>query len=143
MAELGSGNGTSYPSGLDTDNTLEVNSPNAGKTKARAEVINDLNAAVVAIQTELGTDPAGSLADVKTFLQTEHGIDGTHGDITCISITSTGPIEFTVSGNEYIKLPSLTTAQRDALSAANGMIIYNSTLNKFQGYENGSWTNLI
>jgi len=78
MGELGSGSGTSYPGGLDTDNVLEVNSPNAGKTKARAEVPNDMGAAIVAIQTELGTDPAGSLTDVKTFLQTEHGADGTH-----------------------------------------------------------------
>ena len=80
MAELGAGNGTDYPGTLDTDNILEVNSPNAGKTRARAETINDANAALVAIETELGTDPAGSLTDVKTFLQTEHGADGTHDD---------------------------------------------------------------
>jgi hypothetical protein len=78
MGELGSGGGTSYPGTLDTDNTLEVNSPNAGKTKARAECINDANAAIVALETELGTDPAGTLTDVKTFLQTEHNTDGTH-----------------------------------------------------------------
>jgi hypothetical protein len=39
--------------------------------------------------------------------------------------------------------PSLTTTQRDALTAENGMIIYNTTTNKFQGYENGAWANLI
>ena len=38
---------------------------------------------------------------------------------------------------------SLTTSERDSLTAANGMIIYNSTLNKLQGYENGGWANLI
>tara|TARA_A100001388_G_scaffold13897_1_gene9419 strand:+ start:6665 stop:7747 length:1083 start_codon:yes stop_codon:yes gene_type:complete len=38
---------------------------------------------------------------------------------------------------------NLTTTERDALTAANGMIIYNTTLNKFQGYENGAWANLI
>ena len=37
----------------------------------------------------------------------------------------------------------LTTAERDALTAENGDIIYNTTDNKFQGYENGSWANLI
>ncbi len=37
----------------------------------------------------------------------------------------------------------LTTTQRDALTAVNGMIIYNTTLEKFQGRENGAWANLI
>ena len=32
---------------------------------------------------------------------------------------------------------------RDALTPANGMVIYNTTDNKFQGYENGAWANLI
>lgn len=38
----------------------------------------------------------------------------------------------------------LTTAQRDSLaSPGNGTIIYNSTTNKLQTYENGAWANLI
>lgn len=40
-------------------------------------------------------------------------------------------------------LSRLTTTQRDTLTAVNGMLIYNSTLAKFQGYEAGAWTNLI
>lgn len=78
MAELGAGSGSGYPAALDTDINLEVNSPNADKTLARAEVPNDLASAIIAIQTELGINPAGSLTDVKTFLQTEHSITGTH-----------------------------------------------------------------
>lgn len=80
MSELGSGSGSSYPGALDTNATPEVDSPNAGKTKARADVPNDHSAAIIATQTELGTDPAGTLADVKTYLQTEHNADGTHDD---------------------------------------------------------------
>ena len=41
------------------------------------------------------------------------------------------------------KLASFTTVERDALSAENGDMIYNTTDNKFQGYENGAWANLI
>lgn len=78
MAEIGNGSGSNYPASLDTDSTQEVNTPNAGRTKARAEVVNDLASAIIAVQTELGTDPAGSLTDVKTYLQTEHNADGTH-----------------------------------------------------------------
>lgn len=73
MAELGSGNGSGYPSVLDTDTVQE-----SSNTSARSDVPNDLAAAVIAVQNELGTDPAGSLADVKTYLQTEHDVDGTH-----------------------------------------------------------------
>jgi len=40
-------------------------------------------------------------------------------------------------------LSRMTTTQRNALTAVNGMLIYNSTDNKFQGYENGAWVNLI
>jgi len=65
-------------------------------------------------------------------------------------------IRFDVAGNEVanmtsastifstaIQVANFTTTERDALSAANGMIIYNTTDNKFQGYENGAWANLI
>jgi len=38
---------------------------------------------------------------------------------------------------------NVTTTQRDALTSSNGDIIYNTSTNKFQGYENGSWANLI
>jgi len=40
-------------------------------------------------------------------------------------------------------LSRLTTTQRNALTAVNGMLIYNTTTNKFEGYENGAWANLI
>jgi hypothetical protein len=33
----------------------------------------------------------------------------------------------------------MTTAQRNALTAVNGMIIYNTTTNQFNFYENGGW----
>lgn len=43
-----------------------------------------------------------------------------------------------------IQVPRLTTAQRDALmNVPNGWMIYNTTLNKFQGYENGAWVNFV
>ena len=43
-----------------------------------------------------------------------------------------------------IFVPQVTTAQRDALrNVINGQLIYNTSLNKFQGYENGAWANLI
>ena len=43
----------------------------------------------------------------------------------------------------YVQFGSITTTERNALTAANGMVIYNTSDNKFQGYENGAWVNLI
>ena len=83
MSELGSGNGTSYPASLDVDNTVEVDS----STTARADVPNDLAAAIIGVQTELGTDPAGSATDVKTFLQVQHNAAGAHTAVTATTLT--------------------------------------------------------
>jgi len=43
----------------------------------------------------------------------------------------------------FVQFGSLTTTERNALTAANGMVIYNTSDNKFQGYENGAWVNLV
>ena len=40
-------------------------------------------------------------------------------------------------------VPRMTTAQKNALTAVNGMIVYDTTLGKFQGYEAGAWTNFV
>ena len=39
-----------------------------------------------------------------------------------------------------ILFPRMTTTQRNALTATNGMQIYNTTDNQMQGYINGAWT---
>lgn len=51
------------------------------------------------------------------------------GDVTC-------------SSSGFVKLPSGNTAARPG-SPVNGQIRYNSQTNKFEGYENGGWTNVI
>lgn len=51
------------------------------------------------------------------------------------SLEITGP-------SSYLKLPLLTTAQRDALSSATGMMIYNATANEVQVYMAPEWKKL-
>jgi len=52
-----------------------------------------------------------------------------------------GGLIVTTTTDAFI-VPRLTTTQRNALTPSNGMIIYNTTDNKFQGWANGSWTDL-
>ena len=42
-----------------------------------------------------------------------------------------------------LRLPSFTADQIANISAVNGDMLYNSTIDKFQGYENGVWANII
>ena len=52
-----------------------------------------------------------------------------------------------VNGNAQVVnellLGNMDQTAINALTAANGMIVYNTSTNKFQGYENGAWANLI
>ena len=47
------------------------------------------------------------------------------------------------STTKAILLPRMTTAQESALTAVDGMVIYNTTLSKFRGYEAGAWVDLV
>ena len=62
-------------------------------------------------------------------------------DLQRLTIGSDGVIE-PFTNNGIFKMVNLTTTERDAYSAENGFICYNTTTNTFQGYANGSWTNL-
>jgi hypothetical protein len=70
-------------------------------------------------------------------------------DVYLSNIWSDFMATFIESLREYLSqngvfVPRITTAQRNALqNVINGQLIYNTTTNKFQGYEAGSWQNLI
>ena len=70
--QFGAGTGSSYPTTVDSTNPRTNKSGGACSSavtkNACAELVNDVQSAVVAIMTELGTLPKGSYADVKTRL---------------------------------------------------------------------------
>jgi len=43
---------------------------------------------------------------------------------------------------DYVKIPSATTTERDALTPAVGMMLYNSTLGMLQQYNASGWTSI-
>lgn len=47
-----------------------------------------------------------------------------------------------VDFTDSIRIANVSTATRDTLAASNGMLIYNTSTNKFQGYANGVWVDL-
>lgn len=66
------------------------------------------------------------------------------GAVTGVSdLTATGEVAGdSVAASSFVQLPALTTVQRDALTPANGMVIYNTSLGLFQGRAAGAWVNL-
>jgi hypothetical protein len=61
-----------------------------------------------------------------------------------INNPATSAILDLTSTTRALVITRMTTTQQNAITAPiNGMILYNTTLNKFQGYENGSWADLI
>ena len=51
-------------------------------------------------------------------------------------------VENTITAGGYIQFGQYTTTNRNALTAVNGMVIYNESVDRFQGYQNGAWINL-
>ena len=49
----------------------------------------------------------------------------------------------TLAIGSTLRVANMTTTERNALTAQNGMVIYNSTTNKMQAYENNSWVDMI
>jgi len=80
---------------------------------------------------------ADGMAPAERMRITSAGLVGIGGSPDAYAILD---LQSTVGA---LLVPRMTSAQRDALTAQNGMILYNTTTAKFQGYEAGAWANLI
>jgi len=122
--------GISLNSNLDTLDAIFSGSGTAislnidGGDIASAVVINK-SPTVTLTGDVTGSGSLTNLANVSIALSLSSSISPTFQNLT-------------LSGNDSIKVPAGTTAQRNA-SAVNGMFRYNSTTNEFEGYQNSAW----
>jgi len=120
-----------------------------------ANVRSDINAVLGAIQTlnSGSSDPSANVAfqlsvnTTSSLLKLRNAAN--NGYITIGNVTQTNLGLAALAGSTFtgkvihnytssLNIPSGTTAQRDG-SPAVGMFRHNSTLNQFEGYNNGAW----
>jgi hypothetical protein len=93
-----------------------------------------------------GFKPGVSLIATVTSVPTSNGFNSIFGIVVNDAVNT--PITTTEFHYDQVKfnvapiMPSYTTTERNALTAVAGMIILNTTTNKFQGYANGAWADL-
>jgi hypothetical protein len=86
----------------------------------------------------MSADSTGVFPEITSMILNDHGKIGLGTFTPSEKLTVVG--NATISG--FVQFGSLTTTQRNALTAVNGMVIYNTTNHKFEGYQNGGWINL-
>lgn len=96
----------------------------------------------------IGLDARGLTAPIRFFTHTTGASSGTAaGGIwnnqkwTIGGAASAALVTLELIGTDALLLPAGNTAARP--SGVNGYIRYNSQTNKFEGYENGAWANII
>lgn len=122
-----------YASSPSLANYIKINAP--GNTELRSSGITVGNATGNAAITF--TDTNWNVGSVVVKSSGQLVLQDSSSNLTNLTLTAN---EVSVKGP--FKLQGYTTTERNALTAANGHVIYNTTDNKLQVYANGSWVNL-
>ena len=92
-------------------------------------IYNEMRAKRMAVGTNYLDTSTVTVADDQLIVEGEVGIGNTNPQ---------GALDITSTTGALI-VPRMTGGERDALSAANGMIVYNTSTGEFNFRENGSW----
>jgi len=95
--------------------------------------------AASAYDQSLNTTDSVTFANISSSLTSSLGVTNLTSASTMV-LTATDGVR--VTGGAF-RLPSFTTTEKNALTSANGDMVYDSTLNKAQVYENGAWASLV
>lgn len=121
--------------GNDTAKTITINSTSSGSVNSGTEgqfAFYAANGDTLSGQTYLTHDDYDNVVKLNSA-----GLN-INGNLI---LDNSSAYDMQISGS-FIKFPELTTTERNAFGAANGMTIYNTTTNKLQTYVNGSWVDL-
>ncbi len=94
----------------------------------------------------IGKDSSNHEASVGLQAMTDDG--NAHAGAASVNVSAETEYDRITLGATEVRatkafvLTPMTTSQRNALTPYNGMLIYNSTVNKFQGYVSGAWSDL-
>jgi hypothetical protein len=102
--------------------------------------VNDVNRMMNNVANSLGV---GFNTSIPTFFVGPGIGVGTYGNVGIRTTTPEMSAALEIAGTDgALLLPRLTTIDQGALAGVNGMLIYNSSTNKFRGYQSGSWGDL-
>jgi hypothetical protein len=148
ISNLIMGSGSNLQIGMDTANVHITNTTANGNISFLTNFNG--NGTTFMIAKILGTGTQGILANGIVSASgniTANNFVGAGAGTTTLSATTNLDLSANtavrVTGGATFRLPSLDASQIANIVAANGDMIYNTTVNKIQGYEGGAWGNLI
>ena len=119
-----------------TDITLDGTNANLILSSGAQIMYNSFTVAFSATSHTMGGVTGVPINDPLLQLQKVNWADG------CSTI-NLGATQNTIAQHEgTFRLPNIDTTERNALTPANGDMIYNTTDSKLQGYQAGAWINI-
>ncbi|MFB3922750.1 MAG: hypothetical protein ACE145_13580 [Terriglobia bacterium] len=137
-----SGTNTLFKQEVDPGDRVTI----SGQTRTVTSVSSETS---LTVDSAFSGSPSGSMIVINQLLR----VDDSSGNVR-VFVTDQGNVGIGTgspatsalldlsSNTGALIVPRMTTTQRDAMTAVNGMIIYNTTVNQMQGYINDAWAAL-